>query len=406
VYERLYRAGLVVAERGKYRLRCPLVGVLAEQAGPRQPAFWAGGIVSEGSIRVKRPADDELLAALRAGEYCYILAPRQAGKSTLAAATASRLRKEGVACAFFDLNLSGSDCEESEWYADLVQSVSRSLGVPQVAEWRTPTGQPGDEAWLAFLRECLLTKMEKPIVIFLDEIDWLRELPFGERFFRSVYRLPQLRDQFPPLARLTFCLLGVTPLEDLVPPATFGPFAWIREIWLRDFLPEESQAFAEPLKHYVGGEAAGLLEAILAWAGGNPYMIQRLCKELTQVPPPSTALSRIERVDQLVDDMFLRAGPDHDLNLAYTERCFTPPIANPRALELLDRYEQVLTKPQSSNGAFPTGGDQRLCLTGITTSVPAPEGEWLLRTRNRVFSQVFDGAWVRRKREQLSRYGY
>jgi hypothetical protein len=284
VYERLYRAGLVVADRRKYRARCPLVGVLAEQAGPRQPAlsFWAGGIVHEGAVMVKRTADDELLAALRRGEFCYVVAPRQVGKSTLAAATVSRLGKEGVGCALIDLNLSGSDCSETDWYADLVDSVSRSLDLPQLGEsWKAPAGQLADEAWLTFLRNRLLAEVAKPVVIFLDEIDWLRKLRFGWRFFQSLCRVPQLRAQFPALARLTFCLLGVAPPQDLVRPAALEPVAEIREIWLRDFIPQESQAFLEPLKRHVGGEAAGLLDAILAWAGGNPYMIQRLCKELT-----------------------------------------------------------------------------------------------------------------------------
>jgi hypothetical protein len=111
-------------------------------------------------------------------------------------------------------------------------------------------------------------------------------------------------------------------------------------------------------------------------------------------------------VGRLVDDLFLRAGPDHDLNLAYTERCFTPPDAISRAPDLLDLYQQVLTGPLPQTDAFPTDRAQLLCLTGIATTGPGPEGQWFLRPRNRVFATVFDGAWVRRKREELRRYGY
>ena len=39
--------------------------------------FQVGGAVQQGALYVERRADRELLEALRHGEFCYILAPRQ-----------------------------------------------------------------------------------------------------------------------------------------------------------------------------------------------------------------------------------------------------------------------------------------------------------------------------------------
>src|SRR5947207_2991254 len=51
--------------------------------------------------------DRDLLAALRAGEYCYVLNSRQMGKSSLCVRTMGRLREEGIRTAFLDLTKFG-----------------------------------------------------------------------------------------------------------------------------------------------------------------------------------------------------------------------------------------------------------------------------------------------------------
>jgi hypothetical protein len=51
--------------------------------------------------------DRDLLAALQAGEYCYVLNSRQMGKSSLCVRTMARLRDEGVRTAFLDLTKFG-----------------------------------------------------------------------------------------------------------------------------------------------------------------------------------------------------------------------------------------------------------------------------------------------------------
>jgi hypothetical protein len=74
------------------------------------PFYITGGTMPvDASSYVERQADRDLLSALLAGEYCYVLNTRQMGKSSLMVRTAARLREEGVRVAVLDLTLVGQN---------------------------------------------------------------------------------------------------------------------------------------------------------------------------------------------------------------------------------------------------------------------------------------------------------
>jgi hypothetical protein len=66
---------------------------MSEPAAPPPSVLQAGGALGLDKLYVERPADRELHRALSAGEFCYVLAPRQSGKSSLRVRTAARLRR-------------------------------------------------------------------------------------------------------------------------------------------------------------------------------------------------------------------------------------------------------------------------------------------------------------------------
>ena len=61
--------------------------------------FQAGGAVRQGLLYIERPADQELPEALLKGEFCYVLAPRQIGKTSLALRTREKLSEAGAAAS-------------------------------------------------------------------------------------------------------------------------------------------------------------------------------------------------------------------------------------------------------------------------------------------------------------------
>ena len=68
---------------------------------PEVPAtdfFVAGGTLkAEEPSYVRRPADDELFELASSGQFCYVLTPRQMGKSSLMIRTARRLASRAPA---------------------------------------------------------------------------------------------------------------------------------------------------------------------------------------------------------------------------------------------------------------------------------------------------------------------
>ena len=94
----------------------------------RNDFYVTGGTIPRGaSCYVERRADEELFHALRAGEFCYVLTPRQMGKSSLMVRTAARLRREGSAVVGLDLTAAGQNVSPEQWYAGLLCSLGRQL---------------------------------------------------------------------------------------------------------------------------------------------------------------------------------------------------------------------------------------------------------------------------------------
>ncbi len=123
-------------------------------------------------------------------------------------------------------------------------------------------------------------------MIFIDEIDAVRSLPFpADEFFAAIRECFNRRSEDHEFSQLTFCLLGVASPSDLIRDTRMTPFNIGRRIQLTDFSEEEARILAVGLE--VGDartpgrpakEARALLKRILHWTGGHPYLTQRLCQ--------------------------------------------------------------------------------------------------------------------------------
>src|SRR5512136_786916 len=105
----------------------------------RDRFFLVGGALGpDAPCYVARRADEELLQAVLAGQYCNVLTARQMGKSSLMVRTAARLRQQGIRTVVIDLSSIGTDVTVSAWYFSLVSRLKRELGlrVDENAWWQ------------------------------------------------------------------------------------------------------------------------------------------------------------------------------------------------------------------------------------------------------------------------------
>ncbi|MCZ8055605.1 MAG: hypothetical protein O9329_12790, partial [Microcystis sp. LE19-12.2C] len=65
---------------------------------------------------IERNADQELLTALKNGQFCYIFNCRQMGKSSLRVRVTHILQQSGMDCAAVDITSIGSNDNLSQWY--------------------------------------------------------------------------------------------------------------------------------------------------------------------------------------------------------------------------------------------------------------------------------------------------
>jgi WD40 repeat protein len=368
---------------------------------------------------VERGADRELYGALNRGEFCYVLTARQTGKSSLMVRTAARLRQQGVQVALLDLSAMGANLTAEQWYEDLLDTVGLRLGLQDELEayWREHASLGPLRRWMRALREVVLARCPDRIVLFVDEIDAVRNLPFStDELFAAIRECYNRRTEDPAFDRLTFCLLGVASPSDLIRDTRTTPFNIGRRIELTDFTEAEAAPLAvgltsppapprsgegslpvpgsppvnqrpAPPPHFgegVGGRGQPLLHRILHWTGGHPYLTQRLCQAVAEDATVTDAAD----VDRICAELFLsRKARQRDDNLLFVRERLLRSEAD--LVGLLDLYAKVCRgKRVPDDETNPLVGILRL--SGV-----ARVEDGALAVRNRIYERVFDAEWMR-----------
>ncbi|NES75598.1 MULTISPECIES: AAA-like domain-containing protein [unclassified Okeania] len=224
---------------------------------------------------VRRSADKELFNALKKGEYCYVLSSPQTGKSSLKIRTIQLLQAENIICIALDMTrVNNKLLTIEEWYEQIILTLEKTFLFPRHFPelwWEEMAYLPGDERLFIFIEEVLLvnTQNEK-IVIFIDEVNDESVVNSG---FSSLgvlidYCIEQ-RTNNPKFQRLTFALLGTTIPDNLIDRC--------RYIELNSFKKEEVAHLAQLFKGIVK-KPLQVIEKILYWSGGQPFLTQKLCQ--------------------------------------------------------------------------------------------------------------------------------
>ncbi|MFB2934461.1 AAA-like domain-containing protein [Aerosakkonemataceae cyanobacterium BLCC-F154] len=359
---------------------------------------------------VQRQADEVLFAGLLRGEFCYIFNARQMGKSSLRVQTTYRLEKTGIRCGIIDITTIGTqEVSPEQWYSSIVGLLAKSfqLKVNLVSWWQERSHLSFVNRLSDFLDTVLLAQIGEPIVIFIDEIDSVLSLDFStDDFFALIRACYNSRSEKPEYQRLTFALFGVATPTALISNSTLSPFNIGKAIDLRGFQLSESTPLIPGLASTIS-QPQTVLESILYWTGGQPFLTQKLCKlvvdksrSLDEEKVGNLSLESPKLISYIVENEIINNWEEQDEpehlktirdRLLYNEQ---------KAANLLGLYQKILLFSASDNGSgIPVDNSpeqSELILTGLVEKCSG-----VCRIKNPIYQQVFNLAWISKQLANL-----
>jgi tetratricopeptide (TPR) repeat protein len=356
--------------------------------------FTAGGTLpADAPSYVKRPTDDELFRHIMSGEFCYVLTPRQMGKSSLMIRTSQRLMNAGVRTAVVDLAQIGTVQSEDQWYKGVLTQIKRrlKLHIEPVLWWEERKDIPQVQKFIEFFEEALVPVKEH-IVIFIDEIDTTLKLDFRDNFFAGIRAIFNGRAENPDFKRITFVLLGVASPSDLIKDRNRTPFNIGQEILLRPFSREDARMLEKGLEDVYPSYGKKILDRVFYWTNGHPYLTQKLCQSIVE---SRSAVYSDAEIDRLVKSLFTSDVASRETNLQFVRDNV---LSYPERRVILSLYKKILQgrKVLENKNSLP---QNHLRLSGL---VRIEEGR--LVVSNNIYCSVFDLTWVSKYVEVDWRY--
>jgi hypothetical protein len=366
-------------------------------------AFYkvGGGLPQDVPSYVTRGSDRDLYDALKAGEFCYVLNSRQMGKTSLMVRTLAKLQADGWAGIIIDFSAKDSQVDKpDQWYDGIINQLNRQFGLLERSAFRgwlkerdfiSPV-----ERLAEFIETVLLPSSERPIVIFIDEIDSTLGLPFTDDFFALIRACYNKRAEKPDYAQLTFALLGVAAPSELIGDAKRTPFNIGESIDLKGFEFEEALPLAAGLVSKAD-RPEEVLRQILHWTGGQPFLTQRLCQLVADSDAEISAGNEATRVQQLVKSRLIEnwESQDHQEHLKTIRKRLLDD--EQQAGYLLELYRSILQAGELPAENQPE--ERELQLSGLVV-----KRDNQLRVYNPIYIAVFDEDWINTELQKLRPY--
>jgi len=338
---------------------------------------------------VCRPADDLLFDTVVAGNYAHVIAPDRSGKTSLIASTSARLQNNGIKVAILDLAQIGErdgGSDGGRWYYSIAYRLLRQLRLKTDLQtwWQDHSILSNRQRLVEFYVQVVLRNIDEQIVVFIDEIQYIADLPFAEHLLASIRAAHNSRTTEPEFSRLSFVTVGDCDPQSLISDPQLSPFPVSTEIRLSDFIREDLSIFAAEL-NLSPADAEQALDRIYYWTNGQPYLSQKLARAVSREKIESDIAENVDRLAQL--QLAGRAAIKSEPHLSHLHRVVLSGRKN---------YEALLTLYGQIRKGIRIDYEPDLMLhrqlLAIGLVVVNQDGKFAVR--NRVYAAVFTAQWA------------
>jgi hypothetical protein len=355
-----------------------------------EPHLQAGGTLNPPQhLYVERAEDETFLVLLLQRQYVNVLGSRQTGKSSMMMRAVHRLSHLGVHWITIDLAAElGSPADLDAYYVGLLSKIVNSLDLrlDLKAWWLEHNTETVNQRLLHFFRTVGAGLID-PLVIFLDEIDSTLKLPYADDLFTAIRGMYNERPIVPEYRLITFCLLGVAMPGELVKSPRTTAYNVGTNLELRDF--DKAVDDLSPLAAALNPDAelgSRLLDRVLFWSGGQPYLTQKLCASIVGM-----RIGDVGGLDQFVRRTFATIDQTSDDVHFQQIVCFLEERPS-TAVATIDLYARLLQTRRISDGATPAHAELRL--SGLVKR----DRDGSLVVRNPIYRHLFDISWIKNAR--------
>ncbi len=357
-----------------------------------------GSLNHKNRTYVERKADQDLFDMLNSSEYCFVLNSRQMGKSSLRVRINKKLVSQGIKCAFIDLSLIGTHITLEKWYKAMAYEILSTLDLHTKINlsswWKQYDFLTEVQHLIKLIESVLFTQISSKIVIFIDEIDTLLKLDFKDDFFAFIRGCYNMRSQNPEYERLTFCLLGVATPTDLIQDKGRTPFNIGHSIELTGFTFAEAKNSLIPGLQYKFDHPETILQEVLYWSGGQPFLTQKICSLIVESSPESPL-----NVSQLIQEYLIKNWETQD-EPEHLRTIRDRLLSNPeQTIELLSLYQQILTHPENPIFANFSHIQTELRLSGLVV-----QNNNILQVYNPIYKAIFNQDWIQEQLNNIRPY--
>lgn len=351
---------------------------------------FGGPLDPESSIYVKRPEDRIFVNAVgQPSTWVNIYGCRTMGKSSLYVRQLLALERQGTLCIPVDITAEVGHGPQTarDWVSMLGAAISSRLKLEDNELTKVlddlPSTATAGQALERLLVDGLLKQFDLPILLILDEYDYIRDLDYFQDVAFALRHIQSLQARSLVSKRLSVCLVGLEPLTRLGASGgvKLSPFAI--SIEMADFKRTTATFLALrrgfPARQ-VPNEA--VLNRIFDLSGGQPLVTM----ELLWYAKLRRCIT-VDAVQKLAEDLVAPSGRGRDLQLfEKIERDIRKEGGN--AFAALQAYESLL---KGNREAHTAPGVDLLLLHGLVRRKSNPAE---VEVKGELFKRRFDVAWV------------